>query len=56
MAERVCAVVGAGPGNGLALAHRFAADGYRVALIGRTTEKLERLAAEVPGQRRRGSA
>jgi NAD(P)-dependent dehydrogenase (short-subunit alcohol dehydrogenase family) len=49
MAERVCAVVGAGPGNGLALAHRFAADGYRVALVGRTTEKLERLAAEVPG-------
>jgi len=49
MGERICAIVGSGPGNGLAFAKRFAADGYRVALIGRTREKLERLAAEVPG-------
>jgi NAD(P)-dependent dehydrogenase (short-subunit alcohol dehydrogenase family) len=51
MAERICAIVGAGPGNGLAFARRFAADGYRVALIGRTREKLEAVAAEVPGSR-----
>jgi NAD(P)-dependent dehydrogenase (short-subunit alcohol dehydrogenase family) len=51
MAERICAIVGAGPGNGLAFARRFAADGYRVALIGRTPEKLEAVAAEVPESR-----
>jgi NAD(P)-dependent dehydrogenase (short-subunit alcohol dehydrogenase family) len=51
MAERICAVVGAGPGNGLAFARRFAADGYRVALIGRSREKLEAVAAEVPESR-----
>jgi NAD(P)-dependent dehydrogenase (short-subunit alcohol dehydrogenase family) len=27
----VCAVVGVGPGNGVAFARRFAADGYAVA-------------------------
>jgi NAD(P)-dependent dehydrogenase (short-subunit alcohol dehydrogenase family) len=51
MAERTCAIVGAGPGNGLAFARRFAADGYGVALIGRTGEKLEAVAAEVLGSR-----
>jgi NAD(P)-dependent dehydrogenase (short-subunit alcohol dehydrogenase family) len=49
MAERICAIVGAGPGNGVAFARRFATDGYRVALVGRTAEKLEALAAEIPG-------
>jgi NADP-dependent 3-hydroxy acid dehydrogenase YdfG len=49
MAGRVCAIVGAGPGNGMAFARRFAAEGYRVALLGRTKEKLEALAAELPG-------
>ena len=49
MAERVCVIVGAGPGNGLAFAKRFATDGYRVALVGRRREALEALAAEVPG-------
>ena len=48
MADRACAIVGAGPGNGLAFARRFAAEGYRVALVGRTREKLEAVAAEVP--------
>jgi NAD(P)-dependent dehydrogenase (short-subunit alcohol dehydrogenase family) len=51
VAEGVCAIVGAGPGNGLAFAWRFAADGYRVALIGRGRETLEAVAAEVPGSR-----
>ena len=32
---QVCAVVGVGPGNGEALARRFAADGYAVALMAR---------------------
>jgi NAD(P)-dependent dehydrogenase (short-subunit alcohol dehydrogenase family) len=46
MARGVCAIVGAGPGNGLAFARRFAAEGYAVALVGRTREKLEAVAAE----------
>ena len=51
MSEKVCAIIGAGPGNGLAFARRFAAEGYRVALVGRTLEKLQTVAAEVAGSR-----
>lgn len=46
--ERVCVVTGVGPGTGSALARRFAADGYRVALLARDATRLEKLAAEVP--------
>ena len=52
MADRnrrpVCAVVGVGPGNGEAIARRFAADGYAVALMARRTELTAKLAAELP--------
>lgn len=44
-----CIVVGAGPGNGLALGKRFAAAGYRVALLARDRAHVERLAAEIDG-------
>ena len=44
----VCAVVGVGPGNGEALARRFAADGYSIALMARRTELTAKLAAELP--------
>ena len=40
----VCAVVGAGPGNGEAFARRFVAGGYRVALMSRTQAKLDAMA------------
>jgi NAD(P)-dependent dehydrogenase (short-subunit alcohol dehydrogenase family) len=43
----VCAIVGVGPGNGAALARRFAREGYRVALLARTRETSESLAAEL---------
>ena len=33
----VCVVVGVGPGNGSAFARRFAAEGYAVALLARST-------------------
>ena len=33
MADRTCALVGAGPGRGLAFARRFAADGYALGVI-----------------------
>jgi len=43
----VCAVVGVGPGNGEALARRFAADGYALALMARRTDLTTKLAAEL---------
>lgn len=49
MNQRVCVVTGIGPGLGSAYARRFAAGGYRVALLGRTAEKLEKYAAEIDG-------
>jgi short-subunit dehydrogenase len=36
-------LVGAGPGLGLAVAHRFAAGGYRVTLAARSTDRLDEL-------------
>ncbi|UIX29139.1 SDR family NAD(P)-dependent oxidoreductase [Streptomyces sp. GQFP] len=41
----VIAIVGAGPGLGLSIARRFGAEGFRVALISRTQEKVDTLAA-----------
>lgn len=49
METKVCVVIGIGPGLGSAYARRFAAGGYRVALLGRTREKLDRYAAEIAG-------
>jgi NAD(P)-dependent dehydrogenase (short-subunit alcohol dehydrogenase family) len=47
--QKVCVVTGIGPGLGVAYARRFAAGGYRVALLGRTQAKLEQYAAEIDG-------
>jgi NAD(P)-dependent dehydrogenase (short-subunit alcohol dehydrogenase family) len=47
----VCAVVGVGPGNGAAFARRFAAEGYRVALLARSTEFTSELAKKLPGSK-----
>jgi NAD(P)-dependent dehydrogenase (short-subunit alcohol dehydrogenase family) len=43
----VVAVVGAGPGIGEAVAHRFAAGGFVVALLARTEEKLQTIAQTI---------
>jgi NADP-dependent 3-hydroxy acid dehydrogenase YdfG len=48
MAERICVVTGVGPGTGTALVRRFAAEGYRVAMLARTAERLDDLARQVP--------
>ena len=44
----VCAIVGIGPGNGEALARRFSAGGYAVALMARRAELTAKLAGELP--------
>jgi len=49
MNNKVCVVVGAGPGNGAAIAARFAAAGYRVALCARDEQRLAALAREIDG-------
>ena len=43
----VCVVTGVGKGSGAAIARRFAARGYRVAMIARNAERLDRLACEI---------
>lgn len=50
-ATKVCVIVGVGPGNGAAIARRFAREGYACALLARTTATSEALAAELPGAR-----
>jgi NAD(P)-dependent dehydrogenase (short-subunit alcohol dehydrogenase family) len=51
MSKPVCVVVGVGPGNGAALARRFHAEGYAVALLARSTELTAELARELDGAR-----
>lgn len=51
MSKPVCAIVGIGPGNGAALARRFAAGGYAVALLSRRSSLSNALAAELSGAR-----
>lgn len=46
--KKVCVVVGVGPGNGAALARRFAEGGYAVALLARSTTTSAQLASELP--------
>ncbi|MDQ0678587.1 NAD(P)-dependent dehydrogenase (short-subunit alcohol dehydrogenase family) [Arthrobacter pascens] len=43
------AMIGAGPGLGLASARRFGAEGFNVALLSRTQEHVDALAAELAG-------
>ena len=47
----VCAVVGVGPGNGMAFVRRFAKEGYRVAMIARSGGVMDALATELPQTR-----
>jgi NADP-dependent 3-hydroxy acid dehydrogenase YdfG len=48
MAEPVCLISGVGPGTGSALVRRFAAEGYRIAMLARGAERLAGLAKQVP--------
>jgi short-subunit dehydrogenase len=42
-------LVGAGPGLGMAVAHRFAVGGYRLTLVARSTNSLRDMAASLAG-------
>lgn len=48
---KVVVVAGVGPGNGAALARRFAVDGAAVAMLARSKERADALAAEIDGAR-----
>jgi len=41
--NKIAVIIGAGPGLGSALAHKFAKEGYKVAILARTKRKLEKI-------------
>jgi NAD(P)-dependent dehydrogenase (short-subunit alcohol dehydrogenase family) len=47
MEKAVCVIVGVGPGNGTALASRFAKEGYHLALLARSGDLIKHLASEL---------
>jgi NAD(P)-dependent dehydrogenase (short-subunit alcohol dehydrogenase family) len=49
MNDDVCLVTGVGGATGSAIARRFARGGYRVAMLARDRERLERLKGEIAG-------
>lgn len=49
MSKPVCAIVGAGPGNGAAFARKFAAEGHAVALCARNEARLKAFEQDIPG-------
>lgn len=51
MSDPICVVTGVGPGTGSALVRRFAAGGYRVAMLARNEERLHELERAVHGVR-----
>ncbi len=51
MTNKVCAVVGVGPGNGAALGRRFSREGYAVALLARSASTSEPLARSLDDAR-----
>jgi NADP-dependent 3-hydroxy acid dehydrogenase YdfG len=47
MSSKVCAVLGAGPGNGAAIAGKFAKEGYKVAICARDEVRLKDIASGI---------
>ena len=48
MSKPVCVIVGIGSGNGESFSRKFAAEGYRVAMLARNIDFLQKLALEIP--------
>lgn len=48
MSDEICVITGVGPGTGSALVQKFS-ERYKVVMIARNAQRLEELAAEVPG-------
>lgn len=46
--NKVCVIIGVGPGNGEALARRFSEGGYQVAMLARSGAYLESLVQQIP--------
>src|SRR5882672_5869247 len=51
MTRPIALITGVGPGTGAALARRFAAGGYAVAMLARNAERLAALEGEIDGAR-----
>jgi NADP-dependent 3-hydroxy acid dehydrogenase YdfG len=51
MEKPLALITGVGPGTGAALSRRFAAGGYRVAMLARDAARLQSLAGEIEGAR-----
>lgn len=51
MIKPICIITGVGDGTGSALARRFAAGGYRVAMLARNVERLNLLQGEIDNAR-----
>lgn len=49
MNDKVCMVTGVGEGNGRSISERFASEGYRVAMLARTKDRLDRYEREIKG-------
>lgn len=49
--QPIALITGVGPGTGAATARRFAAGGYRIAMLARGAARLKELEAEIPGSR-----
>jgi NAD(P)-dependent dehydrogenase (short-subunit alcohol dehydrogenase family) len=45
--DKVAAIIGAGPGLGAAIAHRFAREGYAIALMARNQDQLAQIQSDI---------
>ena len=51
MNDKICIISGVGPGTGASTARRFAAAGYKVAMLARDEKRLSTLEKEIPNAR-----
>ena len=49
--QPLCTIIGMGRGISLAVARRFAAEGFRIGMISRDADELRTLASEFPASR-----